>query len=150
MGGLGTMGYGLGAAIGGSIAKNKERVVLFSGDGSFGMNLNELATAVSQDLPIVIIILDNGVLGMVRQWQQTFYDERYSQTTLNRKTDFALLAKAFGAEGYHVNNIEELKTVLDTTFSQSITTVIDCHIGKDEKVLPMIPPGGSIKNIIIN
>lgn len=149
-GGLGTMGYGLGAAIGGSIAKDRARTILFSGDGSFGMNLNELATAVSQNLPIVIVILDNGVLGMVRQWQQTFYCERYSQTTLARKTDFALLAKAFGAEGYHVNNLEELKVALDATFNSNIPTVIDCHIDKDEKVLPMIPPGGSIKNIIIN
>ncbi len=149
-GGLGTMGYGLGAAIGGSVGRNKERVVLFTGDGSFGMNLNELATCVSQELPIVVVILDNGVLGMVRQWQKNFYGERYSQTTLNRKTDFALLANAFGANGHHVNNLDELDKALEKAFNSKATTVIDCHINMDERVLPMIPPGGSIKNIILN
>lgn len=150
-GGLGTMGYGLGAAIGGCIGNNRERTVLFTGDGSFGMNLNELATAVSQSLPVVIVILDNGVLGMVRQWQKTFYASRFSQTTLNRKTDFVMLAKAFGADGYHVSNLEELKDALDVTFQiNDMPIVIDCHIDMDEKVLPMIPPGGSIKNIILN
>lgn len=149
-GGLGTMGYGLGAAIGGSVARNGDRVVLFTGDGSFGMNLNELATAVSQSLPIVIIILDNGVLGMVRQWQKCFYEERYSQTTLNRRTDFAALAKAFGAGGYHVSSLNELNCALEKAFSSKLPTVIDCHIDMDERVLPMIPPGGSIKNIILN
>lgn len=149
-GGLGTMGYGLGAAIGGSVARNGDRVVLFTGDGSFGMNLNELATAVSQSLPIVIIILDNGVLGMVRQWQKCFYEERYSQTTLNRRTDFAALAKAFGAGGYHVSSLNELNCALEKAFNSKLPTVIDCHIDMDERVLPMIPPGGSIKNIILN
>lgn len=149
-GGLGTMGYGLGAAIGGSVARNGDRVVLFTGDGSFGMNLNELATAVSQSLPIVIIILDNGVLGMVRQWQKCFYEERYSQTTLNRRTDFAALAKAFGAGGYHVSSLNELNCALEKAFSSKLPTVINCHIDMDERVLPMIPPGGSIKNIILN
>ncbi len=150
-GGLGTMGYGLGAAIGGCIGNNRERTVLFTGDGSFGMNLNELATAVSQNLPIIIVILDNGVLGMVRQWQKIFYANRFSQTTLNRKTDFAMLAKAFGADGYHVSSLEELQQALDSAFkTNDMPIVIDCHIDMDEKVLPMIPPGGSIKNIILN
>ncbi len=150
-GGLGTMGYGLGAAIGGCIGNNRERTVLFTGDGSFGMNLNELATAVSQNLPIVVIIMNNGVLGMVRQWQRTFYASRYSQTTLNRKTDFVMLSKAFGGDGYHVNTLEELKEALNATFQNNNgPTVIDCHINMDEKVLPMIPPGGSLKNIILN
>lgn len=149
-GGLGTMGYGLGAAIGGCIGSNKNRTILFTGDGSFGMNLNELATAVSQDIPLVIIIMNNGTLGMVRQWQKVFYDERYSQTTLNRKTDFVMLSKAFGANGYNVTNLEELNEALKNAFKNSSPVVIDCHIDIDEKVLPMIPPGGSIKNMIIN
>jgi acetolactate synthase-1/2/3 large subunit len=147
-GGLGTMGYGLGAAIGGCIANGKKRTVHFTSDGSFGMNLIELATAVSQELPLVTIILNNGVLGMVRQWQTMFYGERYSQTTLNRKTDFAALAKAFGAEGYTVESLPQLKSVLERLPGNG-PAVIDCRIDMDEKVLPMIPPGGSVKNIII-
>jgi acetolactate synthase-1/2/3 large subunit len=142
------MGYGLGAAIGGCIASGKSRTIHFPSDGSFGMNLIELSTAVSQELPIVTIVLNNGTLGMLRQWQSMFYGERYSQTTLNRKTDFAALAKAFGANGYCVENLSQLKTVLDN-LPESGPVVIDCHIDKDEKVLPMIPPGGSVKNIII-
>jgi acetolactate synthase-1/2/3 large subunit len=112
------------------------------------MNLIELSTAVSQDLPIVTIILNNGVLGMVRQWQTMFYGERYSQTTLNRKTDFTALAKAFGAEGYCVEILSQLKNILEH-LPESTPAVIDCHIDMDEKVLPMIPPGGSVKNIVI-
>ena len=149
-GGLGTMGYGLGAAIGGCIGNNRERTILFTGDGSFGMNLNELATAVSQNLPIVIIIMNNGVLGMVRQWQKAFYEERYSETTLNRKTNFVLLAQAFGAYGYNASSLEELNNAMKNALEIKAPVVIDCHIDMDKKVLPMIPPGGSIKNIIIN
>lgn len=146
-GGLGAMGYGLGAAIGGCIAKNKQPTVLFTSDGSFGMNLNELATAVSQELPLVIVILNNGVLGMVRQWQKMFFDERYSQTTLNRKTDFVMLAKAFGAEGYSAESLAQLEAALSGLPSDR-PVVIDCCIDMNEKVLPMIPPGGSVKNIL--
>jgi acetolactate synthase-1/2/3 large subunit len=147
-GGLGAMGYGLGAAIGACIVKNKKKTVLFTSDGSFGMNLIELATAVSQELPIVIVILNNGVLGMVRQWQTMFYEERYAQTTLNRKTDFVALAKAFGAEGYQAADLSQLEKILKN-LSGSVPAVINCPIGMDEKVFPMIPPGGSVKNIMI-
>ncbi|NCC86764.1 MAG: biosynthetic-type acetolactate synthase large subunit [Clostridia bacterium] len=148
-GGLGTMGYGMGASIGGCIANDRKKTVLFTGDGSFGMNLNEMATLVSQKLPIVIVLLNNGVLGMVRQWQQAFFEERFSQTTLNRKTDFALLAKSFGAKGYRVETLEALKNVLDSDFNSEEPMLIDCKIDMDEKVLPMIPPGASIKEIIL-
>ncbi len=148
-GGLGTMGYGLGAAIGGCMANGNKRTVLFTSDGSFGMNLNELATAVSQKLPIVVVLLNNGVLGMVRQWQRMFYEERYSQTTLNRKTDFVQLAKAFGAKGFTATNLSELKTAL-SELPHNCPAVIDCHIDMDEQVLPMIPPGGAIKDIILS
>lgn len=148
-GGLGTMGYGLGAAIGGCIANGRKRTVLFTGDGSFGMNLNELATAVSQELPITIIVMNNDVLGMVRQWQTIFYDGHYSQTTLDRKTDFPALAKAFGALGYAAYTMEDLKKALDIADHSEGTVLIDCHIGMDEKVLPMIPPGRSIKDMIV-
>jgi acetolactate synthase-1/2/3 large subunit len=146
-GGLGAMGYGLGAAIGGCIANNKQKTVLFTGDGSFGMNLTELATAVSQELPIVIIILNNNTLGLPRQWQYAFYEERYAYTTLNRKTDFIAVAKAFGAEGYSAKTLQQLEKALQN-LPDNKPTVIDCPIGIDEKVLPMIPPGGSIKDII--
>ena len=149
-GGLGTMGYGFGASIGGCVANGRKRTVLFTGDGSFGMNLNELATAVSQNLPITIVILDNGVLGMVRQWQRAFYEERYSQTTLDRKTNFKLLAEAFGAKGYEVFDIGEFKEVLKEIENYEGTVVVDCHIDMDEKVLPMIPPGGSIEDLMVN
>jgi acetolactate synthase-1/2/3 large subunit len=142
------MGFGMGAAIGGCFASGCKKTVLFTGDGSFGMNLNEMATAVSNNLPLVILIFNNGVLGMVRQWQNTFYDQRYSQTTLNRKTDFVKLAEAFGATGFRVMDIKMLKEALDTAFKTQGPVVIDCSISQDEKVLPMIPPGGSIDNII--
>lgn len=148
-GGLGTMGYGLGAAIGGCIANGRKRTVLFTGDGSFGMNSNELATAVSQQLPLVILIFNNGVLGMVRQWQTMFYGQRYSQTTLNRQTDYPLLAKAYGADGYSVSKLNELEDILKNKLPTDKPCVIDCHIDMDENVFPMIPPGGSIKNIVI-
>lgn len=148
-GGLGTMGFGMGAAIGGCVAKNKERTVLITGDGSFGMNLNELATAVSYELPLVILIMNNGVLGMVRQWQNLFYENRYSHTTLNRKTDFVRLAQAFGADAFRVSSPEELDAALERAFRIAGPVVIDCIIDKDEHVLPMIPPGGSIDDIIV-
>ena len=147
-GGLGTMGYGMGAAIGGCIANNRQRTVLFTSDGSFGMNLIELATAVGQELPLTIVILNNGVLGMVRQWQNMFYDKRYSQTTLDRKTDFPAVARAFGAAGYSAENLTQLEKALDSLPGNG-PAVIDCRIDMDEKVFPMIPPGGTVKDIII-
>jgi acetolactate synthase-1/2/3 large subunit len=145
-GGLGTMGYGMGAAIGGCCANSLTRTVLFTGDGSFGMNLNELATAVSQGLPLVAVIVNNGVLGMVRQWQKRFYGQRYSQTTLARKTDFVKLAEAFGAVGVRCTNTVELRKVLADLPDAPI--VIDCQVCMDEEVLPMIPPGQSVENMI--
>ena len=148
--GLGAMGFGLGAAIGGSIGAGRKKTVLWTGDGSFGMNLIELTTAVSQHLPVVVIVMNNGVLGMVRQWQTKFYGARYSQTTLNRATDFVKIAEGFGARGYRVESLAELKSVLNDHFNSPTPIVIDCVIDKDERVLPMIPPGGSIDDIIVN
>lgn len=146
-GGLGTMGFGLGAAIGGCIANNRKRTVLFTGDGSFGMSLQELVTAVSQNLPLLIVIFNNGVLGMVRQWQTMFYEKHYSSTTLNRKTDFPALAKAFGAEGKKITSVSELEHALKDLASD-VPTVLDCQLNMDEFVLPMIPPGGSVQDLI--
>ncbi|MBR5438572.1 MAG: acetolactate synthase large subunit, partial [Clostridia bacterium] len=148
-GGLGTMGYGLGAAIGAATAK-KEATVLVTGDGSFGMNLNELATAVSYGLPVVVVLLNNGVLGMVRQWQTLFFEKRYSHTNLQRKTDFVKLAEAFGATGKRAETKEEFEEAFSAAMKSEGVTLIDTKINMDEFVLPMLPPGGSIDDIIVN
>lgn len=147
-GGLGTMGFGLGAAIGAAFG-TKERSVLVTGDGSFGMCLNELATAVTYNVPVVVLIMNNGVLGMVRQWQTLFYDRHYSNTVLNRKTDFSAFARSFGAEGEAVSTLEDLDAALERAFRQDGPYIIDCKIDKDEFVLPMLPPGGSMDDIIV-
>ena len=146
-GGLGTMGFGLGAAMGAYVA-TKDPVVLITGDGSFGMNLNELATAVTYNIPVVIVLMNNGVLGMVRQWQTLFFGKRYSNTILDRKTDFVALAKAFGAEGYLAETPVEFKKAFATAIKAGKPVVIDVRIDKDEFVLPMLPPGGAIDDII--
>ena len=146
-GGLGTMGFGLGAAIGAYVA-TKDPVILITGDGSFGMNLTELATAVTYKIPVVIVLMNNGVLGMVRQWQTLFFGQRYSQTVLSRKTDFVALAKAFGADGYLAETEVEFKKAFTEAIKANKTTVIDVRIDKDELVLPMLPPGGAIDDII--
>ncbi len=147
-GGLGTMGFGMGAAIGAAFG-TKERSVLVTGDGSFGMSLQELATAVSYNVPLVILIMNNGVLGMVRQWQTLFFNKHYSNTVLNRKTNFVDLARAFGADGEKASSVEELDKALTKAFSTDGPFVIDCSIDKDEFVLPMLPPGGSMDDIIV-
>ena len=146
-GGLGTMGYGFGAAIGAAYGTG-ERSVLITGDGSFGMNLNELATAVRYNVPVVVVIMNNGVLGMVRQWQTLFYEKHYSNSVLERKTDFAVFAKSFGADGEAVTTPEELDAALGRAFAYNGPYIIDCKIDKDEFVLPMLPPGGSMDDII--
>ena len=146
-GGLGAMGYGLGAAIGASIAQGRKRTVLFTGDGSFGMNLTELATVVSFKLPVLIILMNNNSLGMVRQWQTLFYDKRYSNTTLNRKTDFPAIAKAFGVEGFYASNLDELESALGKT-PEERPCLIECKIDIDENVFPMIPAGKTIADVI--
>ncbi len=147
-GGLGTMGFGLGAAIGARVATS-DTTLLITGDGSFGMNLNELATSVSHNIPIIIVLMNNGVLGMVRQWQTLFFSKRYSATVLgNRKTDFVKVAEAFGAVGYRAHNIEEFEDAFKKAIDSDTTVLIDTYIDSDEFVLPMLPPGGSIDDII--
>jgi acetolactate synthase-1/2/3 large subunit len=147
-GGLGTMGFGMGAAIGGHVATGK-RTILFTGDGSFHMNLNELATMVTYRLPIVIVVFNNASLGMVRQWQEIFFEKRFSCTELDRKTDYVKLADAFGGKGFKLTDPGELDRVFDEAFKVTDKpVVIDCLIDPFELVLPMIPAGGSIKNII--
>ena len=147
-GGLGTMGFGLGAAIGAAVGTG-ERSVLVTGDGSFGMCLNELTTAVTYNVPVVILLMNNGVLGMVRQWQTLFFNKHYSNTILDRKTDFVALARAFGADGEAVDTVAALDKAFAHAFSCDGPYVIDCRIDKDEFVLPMLPPGGSMDDIIM-
>ena len=149
-GGLGTMGFGYGAAIGAQMALGRDaRVVMLTGDGSFHMNLNEACTAVSYNLPIITVIFNNQVLGMVRQWQTTFYGKRYSDTDPHRKTDFVKLAEGFGVKGYRATTPEEFKAAFADAMKQQGPSWIDCRIGKDEKVLPMIPGGGTVNDIIM-
>lgn len=144
------MGFGLGAAIGAKVATG-DTVVLVTGDGSFGMNLTELATAVSHNIPIIIVLMDNGVLGMVRQWQTLFFDKRYSNTVLaERKTDFVKVAEAFGARGCRVGTREEFERAFREAVACGTTYLIDAVIDSDEFVLPMLPPGGSVDDIITN
>lgn len=147
-GGLGTMGFGLGAAIGAQVASN-DRVVLITGDGSFGMNLNEMATAVTYNLPITVVLMNNGVLGMVRQWQTLFFGKRYSNTVLGRKTDFVKLSEAFGAKASVAETMEEFRAAFAEAMKHDGPYLIDTRIDKDEFVLPMLPPGGSIDDIIV-
>ncbi len=149
-GGLGTMGFGYGAAIGAQMALGRDaRVVMLTGDGSFHMNLNEGCTAVSYGLPIITVIFNNQVLGMVRQWQTSFYGGRYSDTDPHRRTDFVKVAEGFGAKGYRATTPAEFKAAFADAMKQQGPSWIDCRIGKDEKVLPMIPGGGDINDIIM-
>ena len=148
-GGLGTMGFGYGASIGAQVARPDCKVVMITGDGSFHMNMNEMCTAVTYNLPIVTVVVNNHVLGMVRQWQTQFYGKRYSCTTLDRKTDYVKLAEAFGALGFRATTVEELDAALKKALASGRPCIIDAVIDRDEKVLPMIPPGGSIDDIVM-
>ncbi|MCC8025793.1 MAG: biosynthetic-type acetolactate synthase large subunit [Clostridium sp.] len=143
-GGLGTMGYGLGAAIGAKMGCRDKTVINIAGDGCFRMNMNEIATATRYNIPIVQVIINNHVLGMVRQWQTLFYGKRYSQTILNDSVDFVKLSEAMGAKAYKVTQKEELEPVLREAVSLNIPVVIECQISCDEKVFPMVSPGAPI------
>lgn len=147
-GGLGTMGFGMGAAMGSAVG-TKEPTVLITGDGSFGMNLNEIGTAVANHMPLTVVILNNHVLGMVRQWQTLFYGQRYSNTVLDEKAvNYVKLAEAFGAEGITVTTEEEFKSAFDKAYHSGKVTLIDARIDRDEFVLPMLPPGGNVCDMI--
>ncbi len=149
-GGLGTMGFGYGAAIGAQFGLGfDQRVVMFTGDGSFHMNLNEACTAVSYDVPLITVIFNNQVLGMVRQWQTSFYEKRYSATDPGRKTDYVKLAAGFGLKGYHCETSAEFSAAFAEAMQSRTPVWIECVVGKDEKVLPMIPGGGDVSNIIM-
>ncbi len=145
-GGLGTMGYGLGAAIGAQVANPDKQVINIAGDGCFRMNMNEIATASRQNLPLIEIIVNNHVLGMVRQWQNLFYEKRYSATVLDDGVDYVKLAEAMGADGYRATTRDELKEALQKALEAGKPVVIDCIIDCDDKVWPMVAPGEAISS----
>ena len=146
-GGLGTMGYGLGAAIGAAKATGKH-VILVTGDGCFNMNLNELSTAVTHELPITILLMNNHALGMVRQWQKLFYGNRFSQTDVRKRTDYVRFAESFGAVGLAIEKDEDIVPVLTKALATQTPVLVDCRISNDENVLPMIKPGQTYDTII--
>ena len=146
-GGLGTMGYGMGAAIGAAKATGRH-VILVTGDGCFNMNLNELSTAVTQELPITVLLMNNHALGMVRQWQKLFYGHRFSQTDVKKKTDYVKFAESFGAKGLRITCEKEVDAALKEAFATPTPVVVDCQIGNDENVLPMIKPGQTYDTIM--
>ena len=143
-GGLGTMGYGLGASLGAKMGVPEKTVVNIAGDGCFRMNMNEIATAARYNIPIIQVVINNHVLGMVRQWQNLFYGQRYSATVLNDAVDFAKLAEAMGAVGMTVTTREEFTEAFAKALTMGRPVVIDCQIDKDEKVWPMVAPGAAI------
>ena len=144
-GGLGTMGYGLGAAIGAKMGRPEKTVINIAGDGCFRMNMNELATAARYNIPIIEVVINNHVLGMVRQWQTLFYDERYSATVLNDGVDFVKVAEALGAAGIRVSALAELRPALEKAIAMGRPVLIDCQIDQDDKVFPMVPAGAPIE-----
>lgn len=146
-GGLGTMGYSMGAAMGAAVGCPDKRVVMFAGDGGFHMNLTELATMASYNIPVIMFIMNNTVLGMVRQWQKIFYGNRFSDTNPHRATDFVKVAEAFGVKGMRINTNDEIDAVLEEALKVNGPVVIECRISPDSNVLPMIPPGGSVSDI---
>ena len=146
-GGLGTMGYGLGAAIGAQVANPDKQVVNIAGDGCFRMNMNEVATAVREKLPLIQVVINNHVLGMVRQWQNLFYEARYSATVLNDSVDFVKLAEAMGATGIRVTTREEFTDAFQKALDSKTPVVLDCIINCDDKVWPMVAPGAAISEV---
>ena len=149
-GGLGTMGYGLGAAIGAQIGNPEKQVINVAGDGCFRMNMNEVATAVREQLPLIEVVINNHVLGMVRQWQTLFYEKRYSSTVLNDGVDFVKLAEAMGATGYRATSKEEFAEIFAKALTMKTPVVIDCVINCDDKVWPMVAPGAPISDCFDN
>lgn len=144
-GGLGTMGYGLGASLGAQLGRKDKQIINIAGDGCFRMNMNEIATASRYNIPIIQVVINNHVLGMVRQWQNLFYGQRYSQTILNDKVDFVKLAEALGAAAYRVTKKDELEEVLKKAIAHNGPVVIDCIVDCDDKVFPMVAPGAAIE-----
>lgn len=147
-GGLGTMGYSMGAAMGAQMGCPQKQVIMFTGDGGFHMNLSELATMASYGIPVKMFVVNNKVLGMVRQWQKLFYGNRFSDTDPHRKTDFVKVAEAFGVKGMRINTNDEIDSVVKEALEYQGPVLVDCRISPDSNVLPMIPPGGAHTDII--
>ncbi|MDD2504586.1 MAG: thiamine pyrophosphate-dependent enzyme, partial [Clostridia bacterium] len=147
-GGLGTMGFGLGASIGAAMGKPDRKVINIAGDGSFKMNSTELATVSKYKVPIVQLVLNNHTLGMVRQWQDLFFQGRYSYTTLGPDVDFLKLADAYGIKNYCVTANEQVEEVLKEALALNEPVLVECDINRDEKVYPMVAPGADIDNLI--
>ncbi|HOB69631.1 MAG TPA: biosynthetic-type acetolactate synthase large subunit [Syntrophorhabdaceae bacterium] len=148
-GGLGTMGYGFPASIGAQVAFPKSLVIDIAGDGSIQMNIQELATAVQYNLPVKIVILNNRFLGMVRQWQELFYEKRYTWTHMNHAPDFVKLAEAYGAAGYRITDEKDVDDVLHKAFNNNKTTIVDVHVNPEECVYPMVPAGAPLKDMLL-
>lgn len=148
-GGLGTMGYGLPAAVGAQQAFPNRLVIDIAGDGSIQMNIQEIMTAVSYNLPVKIVILNNSYLGMVRQWQELFYDKNYSSTPMDAQPNFAMLAEAYGAEGYRIEKKEDLIPMMTKALKSPNVAIIDVHVAREENVYPMVPAGGSLDNMLL-
>ena len=146
-GGLGTMGYGLGASIGAKVGMPDKPVFNIAGDGCFRMNMNEIATAARYEIPIIEVVFNNHVLGMVRQWQTLFYGKRYSHTILNDKTDFLKFAEAIGARAYRITKKEEVDQVIKEALTSKVPVLIECIIDSDDKVWPMVAPGAAIAEV---
>jgi len=147
-GGLGTMGYGLGAAMGAQFANRKDRVVMITGDGSFKMNFNEIITAVKHKLPIKIFVMNNNALGMVRQWQNLFYEDRFSSTDLGEDIEYVGFAKSLGAEGFVIDTVDQIDDVIKKAFNSNKVSVINCRVATESNVYPMVPPGFAIHEAI--
>ena len=143
------MGYGLGAAIGAKVANPNQPVLLVTGDGSFRMNSNELFTVAQYDIPLVILLMNNSALGMVRQWQRMFCDARYSETDVDDSVDYVKLVNAYGIEGHRVDSLDGLKEVLDKAQFGKKPIFIECKISKNESVYPIVPPGKSIDELLL-
>jgi acetolactate synthase-1/2/3 large subunit len=148
-GGLGTMGYGLPAAMGAQAAFPHRQVIAVCGDGGFQMNLQEMATLVQNQLPVKICIMNNNYLGMVRQWQELFFDKRYSHTVMDLPIDFVMLAKAFGAVGFHVTKPGEVEETIKQAFKTPGPVIMEFKIAREEKVLPMVPAGASLNQMVL-
>jgi len=147
-GGLGTMGYGVGAAIGAQMGNKQDRVVLITGDGSFKMNLNEVITAVRNKLPLKIFVMNNLALGMVRQWQDLFYEDRFSATNLEADIDYVGFAKSLGAEGFVIKEVDEIDTTIEAVFASEQVVIVNCLVERENNVYPMVPPGAAIHEAI--
>lgn len=147
-GGLGTMGFGFPAAIGAQVGNPDRLVIDIAGDGSFQMNIQELGTAVANQIPVKVVIINNFYLGMVRQWQEFFFNKRYSGTVLDQNPDFVKIAEAYGAKGFRIDEVSQLRGTLEKAFATPGPVVIDCHVEREENVLPMVPAGGAIHQMI--